>query len=237
MLMYTDEEIKTPVTQNARLPIEIEEPYDGFYGNGDLNVLFDMQLWLDVITFGNYRKMLRALLKEIRPGDRVLQMGATFGIQTERTAYAVGINGKYTLIDTRRSQIRRCENKYNYLLANLDIRKGDARNFKNPEKYNVVICWNLLHELPPLSKIRAVNNALDLLAPKGKAIFIDYHNPSKWNPLRYFIRMFNRLYQPFAEKIWEREISTYAAKRTDYSWRKSVFSGGMYQKVVATRKR
>ena len=92
-----------------------------------------------------------------------------------------------------------------------------------------------MHELPPLSKIRVVDNALNLIKTGGKVIFIDYHNPSKWNPFRYFIRMFNRLYQPFAEKLWERSIDMYATKKAGYSWRKTTYYGGMYQKVVVTK--
>ena len=58
----------------------------------------------------------------------------------------------------------------------------------------------LLHELPIASKIKVVENALNSLNENGKAVFIDYSQPTYWHPLRYIVRMFNRLYQPFAEK-------------------------------------
>ena len=133
-------------------------------------------------------------------------------------------------------QILRCEQKYENLYPQLSFVKADVTRFKSEEKFDRVICYNLLHELPPLSKIRAVDNALNLLTPHGKAIFIEYSNPSKWNPLRYFIRMFNRLFQPFAEKLWERSIDMYASQPQLYNWRKTTYWGGMYQKVVVTRK-
>lgn len=94
----------------------------------------------------------------------------------------------------------------------------------------------LLHELPILSKIQVVNNALSCANENGRVVFIDYHNPVKWHPLRYFVRMFNRLYQPFAEKLWDREIYTLADKKNSFFWRKKTYFGDMYQKAVASRK-
>ena len=87
-----------------------------------------------------------------------------------------------------------------------------------------------------MSKTKVVDNALSLVKPKGKVVFIEYHDPGKWNPLRYFIRMFNRLYQPFAEKIWERDIASYATRKDGFMWRTVLYHRGMYQKVVATKK-
>lgn len=123
-----------------------------------------------------------------------------------------------------------------YLFPQLSFEKADATRYKSDEKYDAVICYNLLHELPPISKTRAVNNALNLIKTRGKVIFIEYNDPGKWNPLRYFLKMFNRLYQPFAEKIWERDIATYAENRSRFFWRKTLYYKGMYQKVVAIKK-
>lgn len=221
---------------NAKLPIYAKETYNQLYNNKKMANLFDKSWWLTIITLGNYKNLVESLLKDINGGANVLQMGATFGSQIEDTAYKIGPRGKLKVIDVRKSQLKRCENKYSYLLTNLQIENADAETFISEEKYDAVICYNILHELPPVAKTNVINNALELLAPKGKAIFIEYNNPHKWYPLRYFMRMFNRLYQPFAEKIWEREISTYAANRTKYNWKKVILWGGVYQKVIATKK-
>lgn len=61
----------------------------------------------------------------------------------------------------------------------------------------------LLHELPPLTRTRVIDNILKALKPGGKAVFIDYHQPSSYHPLKYIIRTINRLYQPFAESLWK----------------------------------
>ena len=53
--------------------------------------------------------------------------------------------------------------------------------------------------------------------------------------LRFLIKPFNRLYQPFAESMWEKSIDSYANDRDHFIWRKKTYFGKMYQKVVAIR--
>ncbi len=220
----------------VKLPVVIKPPYDWLYNNKPVYDFCDNQMFVDFITLGACRTLSNAVVREIAPRSRVLQMGATFGSQIEDTAYKIGNYGTYKVIDTNSRQIKRCENKYMYLFPQLSFEKADATRYKSDEKYDAVICYNLLHELPPISKTRAVNNALNLIKTRGKVIFIEYNDPGKWNPLRYFLKMFNRLYQPFAEKIWERDIATYAENRSRFFWRKTLYYKGMYQKVVAIKK-
>jgi hypothetical protein len=78
-------------------------------------------------------------------------------------------------------------------------------------------------------------NIIKSLKPDGKAIFIDYNLPSHYNPLKYFIRAFNRLYQPFAEALWKNNIKDLAPNAETCSWSKQTYFGGIYQKVVATK--
>ena len=50
--------------------------------------------------------------------------------------------------------------------------------------------------------------------------------------------MYNRLNHPFVERLWDRDISSYAETdlRSQFSWRKTTYFGRMFQKCVATRK-
>ncbi len=224
-------EKRTPV----KLPPYVKTIYGWLYCSWPMSYFFDQVWLLKLLTLGNYTKLQTSLLKEIAPKSKVLQIGATFGDQIEKTAEKIGFNGKYDLMDVCGTQIRRCEEKYEYLFPNIRfLRQNGTTAFDN--KYDVIICYNLLHELPILSKIKVVNNALNSLRDKGKVVFVDYHNPSSWPPLRYIVRMFNRLYQPFAEKMWDREIHSYATKTQGFIWKKTTFFGGFYQKTVAIKK-
>ncbi len=229
-------------TQKTRefvtLPVKVNGIYDWLYNKKDIYDFFDSPFLLNLITLGFHKKLSESVAREVKPGAQVLQMGCTFGLQIEELAYQVGENGSLTIIDNNKKQLMRCRRKYDYLFDNIRLKQADAAGLKTDKKYDNVVCYNLLHELPPLSKVQVVSNALAALKPGGKAVFVDYHNPCKWHPLRSLMRMFNRLYQPFAEKIWERGIDTYAQNVdvTDYFWTKSVYGLGMYQKVTATRR-
>lgn len=228
--MEDKEERKT-----VKLPPYVKAVYGWLYCNWQMSRFFDRVWLLKLLTLGNYGKLQASLLKEIAPKSKVLQIGMTFGDQIEKTAEKIGFAGEYDLIDVCGTQIRRCEEKYKYLFPNMHFLHQDGTKTLE-DKYDVIICYNLLHELPILSKIKVVDNALNSLTDKGKVVFVDYHNPSFWHPLRYVVRMFNRLYQPFAEKMWDREIHSYATKTRGFVWKKTTFFGGFYQKTVAIKK-
>lgn len=221
--------------KSTKLPIYVKAIYGWLYCNWNMSRFFDNMMFLKILTLGNYSKIQNSYLKEIEQSRKVLQLGATFGNQIENTADKIGHYGKYDLADVSDMQLRRVEEKYKYLFSNMTFINQDAINLF-ADKYDIVVCYNLLHELPLSTRVKVVNNALESLTDKGKVVFIDYYSPVIWHPLRYFVRMFNRLYQPFAEKMWDKEIHTLADNRINYTWKKTTFFGGMYQKVVAVKK-
>ena len=230
---------------NENTPSSIEEEllpaysaflYGDVYNNLDRSTSMDTKLSANLRTFFQYNTLVSSLLKNIKKDQSILQMGLVFGDEMDSVAQAVGAYGQYDIIDINSLQISRNQEKYGNVYPAMKIFKQDAATFKSTTKYDVVICFLLLQELPPVTKGKVINNALEALKDGGSAIFIDYHKPVFWHPLRYVVRMYNRLKHPFVEKLWDKEIDTYAKNKTDYSWLKSVFFGGMFQKVVATKK-
>lgn len=221
--------------KKIRQPLYQKEVYGWLYDSPKWTKFFDSKKKLGILTFGNSSKFIESLLKEIKISNKVLQIGATFGDQIEKTADKIGFYGKYDLVDVNKNQLARVEEKYKYLYPKMNFILQDGST-KFDEKYDVVICYMLLHEVPLATKTKIINNVLASLNEKGKAVFIDYNNPESWHPLRYLVRMFNRLYQPFAEKMWDREIHSFASNKSGFTWRKTTFFGRMYQKVVATRR-
>ena len=112
--------------------------------------------------------------------------------------------------------------------------QGDASKSIKGE-YDVIICHFLLHELPPQTRTKLLNNIIKSLKIGGKAVFIDYHLPSSYNPLKYIIRAVNRLYQPFAETLWKKSIKEMTPNAESCSWSLQTYFGGVYQKVTATK--
>ena len=174
-------------------------------------------------------------MNEVDTHSKVLQLGGTFGNQLPELADKVGFYGRLDVIDINRTQISRLEGKYETLYPQMHFIQQNAENPIGAE-YDTVVCYMLLHELPIASKIKVVENALHSINENGKVIFIDYSQPDYWHPLRWFVKLFNRLYQPFAEKLWDRTIDTFARDNIDYICHRTRYFGGMYQKVVAVKR-
>ena len=221
--------------QDKKLPAYWKEIYGWLYGSY-WNRLLDNDWFLTLITFGANRIIRKALLKEISPGAKVLQLGATYGSQMEDVARAVGRSGRYDVLDVSQAALHRVKEKYQYLYPQMHFINQNANRAFRYKDYDVIICYNLLHEVPAVQKSKIVNNALNSIKPGGEAVFIDYHNPKPWHPLRWIIKSFNRLYEPFAEKLWENEIFSYSDGRLGYKWHKITYFHGLYQKAVATKK-
>jgi hypothetical protein len=93
----------------------------------------------------------------------------------------------------------------------------------------------LLHEIPDERKRAVVDALLGRVAPGGRAVFIDYHEPAPWQPLRgLYRRLFERL-EPFAESLWHHDLQEFSSDAESFRWEKKTMFGGVYQKTVAHR--
>jgi ubiquinone/menaquinone biosynthesis C-methylase UbiE len=214
------------------MPAYVREIYGKIYNNDKISRFLDDDRVVSLLTLFQQSNMVNDLVKEISTNSTVLQMGCTFGYQIEAVSEKIGAYGRYVIADVNPKQLERCRSKSIYQKINFQVQDA-SKAFS--EKFDVVICYMLLHELPPITRAKLINNALNCVEEGGKVIFIDYNKPSKWNLLRYIIQPFNRLYQPFAESLWKNSIDSYAKHKEHFSWRKKTYLGRMYQKTVATR--
>ncbi len=223
------------VAAPAVIPAYQREFYSWLYERKWLTKLLDRQWLLNLLTLGYNKKLAEACLEEVRPHQKVLQTGVAFGSQLDMLASKLGVYGRLDIVDVSLTQLRYVRNKYRFLYPYMNFINRDALE-PIGDKYDVIICYMLLHELPLPAKSKLVNQIIAALAPNGKAVFIDYNNAAWWHPFRWFVKMFNRLYQPFAERMWQTEIRSYVPDARQYEWRKVTYFAKMYQKVVVTRK-
>ena len=146
-------------------------------------------------------------------------------------ARKIGKEGFLDVIDVAPLQASLCKNKLTEF-DNARVRIADAESYSG-ESYDVVNCFFLLHEVPDKQKCTIVNTLLSSVLPGGKVVFVDYHNPSKWHPLRRFMRLIFRRLEPFAESLWQNDIANMAASRDGFAWTKKTFFGGLYQLTIA----
>jgi ubiquinone/menaquinone biosynthesis C-methylase UbiE len=132
-------------------------------------------------------------------------------------------------------------------LENLRRKIGDRSNVHpaqqdaaalsyNDGAFDQVIVFFLLHELPEEVRIKTLAEVLRVVAPGGKAVFVDYHRPVWQHPHRYLMRPVLKTLEPFALDLWEKEISDWMpAVQSPARIEKTTYFGGLYQKVVMTR--
>ena len=160
-------------------------------------------------------KLIKDLLREVPKNAHVLQIGLTFGKQIDALYNKVQKRGKLDIFDISGTQIDIAARKY--ADCNITITDYDATNSWD-EKYDVIICYNLLHELPLQTRAKVMDNVLNNLTTGGKAVFVDYAEPEGWNLLKYPLQWFNRLYRPFAESLWQQPLENFCTQKDNFRW-------------------
>lgn len=217
------------------LPVYHTAIYPHFYKEERWFKLFCSRFINNILSLFTREKIIYSFIEDIYPQTKVLQMGIAFGDEIKDIADQIGYKGRFDIIDINNAQISFAQGALGDSCPQVKFYHYNAED-PLPEKYDTIICYMLLHELPIVSKMKVVNNALNSIKEGGKVIFVDYGRPNMLHPLAYVVRMFNRLKQPFAEKLWDREIASFAEHDLDYNWKKTTFLGGMYQRVIVTRK-
>jgi len=215
----------------AAVPAYLREVYDWAYLNPANARLLDRDAVVSAILLGNNRRLRRALLCEIEPGQRVLQVAHVYGRLIPEVARRVGNNGLLDVIDIVPLQVALCRRKLRGF-PQASVRIADAAD-PGHGLYDTVACFFLLHEIPDDRKRAVVDALLARVAPGGRVVFVDYHGPARWHPLRGLMRGMMKRLEPFAESLWRHEIADFASAAGDYRWQKQTLFGGLYQKTVA----
>lgn len=219
------------------VPAYMTEVYDWAYVNPKWVRALDRNWVVRVLLFLNDQRLMRAYLDEIKEGMRVWQLAHVYGDLVTRAARKVGPKGAFHLTDVTPIQVEHGIRK----LAGMEwtkVIRSDAADFGDDHAtgYNLICSFFLLHEVPEEKKHEIVNNMLERLPKGSKIVFVDYHNPKKWQPIRYILKLVNFYLEPFAKALWNNEIQHYAKNADNFVWRKKTFFGGVYQCVVVEHK-
>lgn len=197
---------------------------------------WDRDWLINLILFGNYRKLRRAAIAEFaaKPLGKVLQIACVYGALTPKLAkQTAALDGSLDVIDVLPIQLRNLKWK---LPARAPARllRMDSTNLSLPEaRYDWVLLFFLLHEQPEAERAKTVREALRVMKPGGTLVIVDYGKPRWWNPMRYLLPPFLMLLEPFALSLMRRPIADLLPP--DMKIRRTRYFGGLYQKVVATR--
>lgn len=230
----TDEEIKNMLDE-YKFEIPVPDYLQNFYRTTYLNPksinFLDNMLVRQFLSFFYAKKLTHLYLDEINTGNTILQLGNVYGNTVLKVAKKIGNKGRLDIIDVVNAQLAYAHKKLSKF-SNIDMWQQNANTFYHRE-YNVVVSFFLLHELPLKEKMAVINNMLNQVKEyNAKAVFIDYNQPSIFNPLRPFLRLANSFVEPFISDLWEYEIEFLAKRSNNFLWKKTTYFGKMYQKVV-----
>ena len=65
----------------------------------------------------------------------------------------------------------------------------------------------LLHEQPEDVRRKTIQEAIRVTRPGGKIIFVDYHRPRAWHPLRLVMKPILHWLDPFAMDLWKSPLA------------------------------
>ena len=228
-------ENKESAEEKHPVPEYLKSVYNGRYFRPSLTKLFDDEWTAAIATFFQSGKLTKLVTDEIAEGNDVLQLGAASGDFERKIVEKMNSAGHYVIEDISPAHIDAMGSRISAWLN----ATAKERDFTVPDKrmYDVVIGYFVLHELPDARKRATLNRAFTALKPDGKMIFIDYAPPKKFHPLKYPVKMFNRLYEPFAESLWHNEIQDFAPETDELVWERKTFFGDLYQCVIARKVR
>ncbi|QID19139.1 class I SAM-dependent methyltransferase [Nitrogeniibacter mangrovi] len=227
-----------PPSADHTIPDYLERTYRWAYLNPRTVAWLDRPAVVSAILWGNARRLMCAAVDQFEPGQRVLQAACVYGDFTRLLACRLGEQGDLLVIDAAPVQLDNLRRK----LAGHQVRTrcadlAAADPGIAPGGMDGVACFFLLHEVPPAARRRIVDTLLASVRVGGKVVFTDYHRPACWHPLRPLMALVFRRLEPYAASLQAADIAALSPRAAGFDWRKTTVFGGLYQQVVAVRRR
>ena len=226
--------VSEPSSTPPGIPEYLQRTYHWAYLSQIGQVLLDRPIVVATILWGNDRRLMEAAAAEFTPGQKILQSACVYGDFSPILARRVGPEGRLTVIDVAPIQVSNCQRKL-HPYPQATARVADVAD-PLAEDVDGVCCFFLIHEVPEDYKSRIVDNLLSMVKPGGKVVFVDYHRPHAFHPLKGIMALVFRWLEPYARILWDREIMSYASRAAEFDWEKCTYFGGLYQKIVAVRR-
>jgi ubiquinone/menaquinone biosynthesis C-methylase UbiE len=224
--------------QSIAIPSYLEETYWWAYVHPKAVKFFERQWLVNLILWGNFARLRDAALAELGPElpGRTLQVACVYGDFTPRLAQRIAADGSLDVVDVLPVQLANLRGKLSPT-APVNLLQRDAADLGFADaSYERVILFFLLHEMPLDVRQRTLTEALRVLKPGGQLVIVDYHRPAAWHPLRGVMRWILRNFEPFAMDLWGHEVAEWLPGVPPASVAKQTFYGGLYQKLVVTRR-
>ena len=229
---------ETEFSAPVPLPAYLQQVYWWAYLHPVAVRIFERQWLVNLILWGNFARLRDVALDEIGrsiPGD-VLQVACVYGNFTERLVQRLEPSARLDVVDVALVQLENLKEKIKGA-PRIGLHHQDSTNLDFADaSYDCVVLFFLLHEQPEDVRALTIAQALRVVKPGGKVIFVDYHRPDLINPFRYIMAPVLKTLEPFAMDLWHKDITAWLPDQgCSLKVEKETFFGGLYQKVVVTR--
>jgi ubiquinone/menaquinone biosynthesis C-methylase UbiE len=226
----------SPVTPLA-IPNYLEQTYWWAYVHPNAVYVFERQWLVNLILWGNFNRLRDAAMDMLgtRLDGRNLQIACVYGNLTAKLRERLTPDAELHIVDILPVQL---ENLTRKLPADERIKLIHADSAHLPMEsasYDRALLFFLLHEMPEDVRRKTIAEALRMLKPGGQLVIVDYHQPSKLNPLYWPMQGILRTLEPYAMDLWRQPIDTWLP--TDVALadvQRSTAFGGLYQMLKIT---
>lgn len=236
-------------TSSSTIPKYLYDEYWWAYVNPMAIRTLDRQYLVNMVLWGNAAELRDAALnglgshgsqeleKETKTHDmihgRTLQVACVYGNFTETLLQRMAPGASLHVIDVVAGQIENLMRKVGIHQSSCSFSCSNADTLDFDEhSFDQIVLFFLLHEIPNSVRIQALKEATRVLKPNGKIVLLDFHRPQTlWH--KTWMAAWFAAYEPFAMDLWNHEIADWLPP--NMTVHKQVLSGGLYQKIVATK--
>lgn len=227
----------TIMPNSTEVPRYLSETYWWAYVHPRAIHVFERQWLVNLILWGQFgplRDTALAALGLDSPG-RTLQVACVYGNLTAKLLKRAVPGSSLDVVDVLPLQLANLARK---LPADSDvnlIRCDSAAMAFESGTYDRALLFFLLHEQPEEVRKATIAQTLRVVKPGGHVVIVDYHRPSKLNPLYVPMAGILHTLEPFARDLWRREITDwFPADVKVAAVKKTTSFGGLYQMLVIT---
>ncbi len=219
------------------IPEYLKTHYWWAYGAPVAIRLFERQWLINLILWGNYRRLRDAALAAF--GDRLegrsLQVACVYGDLTPRWSDRHGPGGRLDVVDVLPGQLDNLASKLGRR-KNVGLFLADGASLGcKPGQYDRALLFFLLHEQPEAVRRATLAQVMRAVRPGGKVVIVDYHQPSRRHPLHWPMKGILATLEPFALDLWREDLGTWLpAGFPAAALNHRTYFGGLYQLVEIT---
>ena len=180
---------------------------------------FSHHVIINLILFGQYRRILNVLLKQLQraPCGRMLQLTCAYG---ELTPALAGLTDELHLTDVASIQLKIAGNGLAHQHRSALMARMNAESLAySGNNFDTIVIFFLLHELPPPARQRALSEAVRVLKPGGRLLLAEYdinrnrHPLHRITPLRRIIERLEPFLHDFQQEDLSAQLQDCAAKQ------------------------